>query len=193
MAKSTSKEIERLVNLLKIGAISEKEFQKLRQEAIDGKAGKTKKKDDVSLCDAIKGLIVIGLCVVGYQACKNGDTNDNAPNQAKPVQTLTNKQCEQIFKDEGYYYQVRSTCMALENGDNFYHQNEFVDPGFFFQYARKNNCPLSYEEGLNIKNNTLTVINQKIQESKNKTGDFILFCEEQKSYFSKMLNKYGIK
>ncbi|MBF0752280.1 MULTISPECIES: hypothetical protein [unclassified Pasteurella] len=166
---------------------------RLRQEAIDGKTGKAKKKDDMSLCDAIKGIIIIAICVGGYLACKSDDIHNKISDQTKPVQTLTNKRCEQIFKDEGYYYAVRTTCAALENGDEFYNQSKFVDPLLFSQYSRKNNCPLTDDEAFKIKNNTQMVINQKIQESRNETGNFDTFCEEQKSYFGKVVKKYDIK
>lgn len=187
MAKSASKEIERVNKLYKNGEITKKEFFKLRNEAIYGKSSK----QGHSLSEIILSIIAIIFFIVLVYG--SGDETDTASNKAKSSNTkkLTDKQCTQIWKDKGYYLSVQGMCGYLENSDNFYRNIQSDSLINFDSYAQKHNCPQNNAEAHQITLNTQSVINKKIDEARSQNQE-ITFCESEKAYFSKVKKKYGI-
>lgn len=188
MARSTTKELERLIKLREQGAISEREFLVLRQKAMSGVSAQSKKEDDTSNKDAFFGFLFILLCAGGYYLYNNMDSIIDKNEKPKTVQKLTDKQCTQIWKDEGYFISMRSVCANLINVGTG--QDDFSLK--FRDYAKKNKCPQTDSEAFEISRNTQITINEKISEANQAEGSLVAFCESQKNYFSKVLKKYDL-
>lgn len=189
MARSSTKELERLIKLLEKGAISEKEYAQLRQAIIDGKP--VKKKNKASAGNKAKAFFLFLACMFGYNAC-NSDTANTETKSPQSTSKLTAKQCDQIWKDESYYSTIGNICMNLENSISFYQNLRFDVEENFVNFANKNNCKHTEKQIMNIMENTRVLLNQKFQVASVSTEKLKNFCEAEKQYFGKIIQKYNL-
>ncbi|MEG9476686.1 hypothetical protein [Mannheimia indoligenes] len=198
MAKSPTKELERLEEQFNKGNISERQFKKLRQKTIDDalkqksatSSPRSKKKGGNNTLKGI-GLFLL-LVVFGSSYNKNESVSDTK-SATQTTKNATQKQCDQIWKDEGYYKVLRSSCTFMEDVDPIYRTESSDRHSQFKEYADRNGCSYNEEKATKISTDTSLVIMGKLRASQEKTGNIQVFCNAEKSYFGKVIKKYNIQ
>lgn len=198
MAKSPTKELERLEEQFNKGNISERQFKKLRQKTIDDalkkrsatSSSRSKKKGGGNTLKGI-GLFLL-LVVFGASYNKNESVSDTK-SATQTTKNSTQKQCDQIWKDEGYYKVLRGSCSFLENADPIYRAERSDGYSQFREYADINSCPYTEEKATKISTDTSLVIMEKLRASQENTGNVQTFCNAEKGYFGKVVKKYNIQ
>lgn len=185
MSKSKTKELERLAKLRKQGVISNKDYQKLYKETLSGNK-------NPGCADVFKGGIFIIIALLWGIGIFINDDNKSDTKPTSQQTTLTQKQCDQIWKDEGYYTVLRDNCLLVKDANPIYRNAISYNADQFKKYADQHNCAYTEDKATKISNETRSVIFRKSQESLEKSGSLSDFCESEKTYFSKIIKKYGI-
>ncbi|OOR99822.1 hypothetical protein B0187_03155 [Haemophilus paracuniculus] len=86
MARSTTRELERLIKLREQGKISALEFLALRQELMSGVSIQLPEEKDTSNRDAFFGFLFLLLCAGGYYLYNNMDSIFKKDDKPKMVQ-----------------------------------------------------------------------------------------------------------
>lgn len=175
MAKYVGKELERFVKLLKDGKISQREFNKLKDEAINGN-GKTKKSQKGSHGFCLAALIFLGVVFGG------GGSNSSAPT-AEEIKAKE-KMCNQSFKDGVYAIEIDYLCNIQGNIPEFQRNSLFENINVFDAI---NNCKLEPE----IQDKFSSSIKNAISTKLNSSANLQEFCSSQLNYFNKIQKKYS--